>query len=82
MLKNILIIVIGGAILVVAFWYAMTLNKSEGIIKIQEVQTLPETPAVLGGDKDEYGCIGSAGYTWCEAKGKCLRVWEEACPAE
>lgn len=37
---------------------------------------------VVGGDKDEHGCIGSAGYTWCEAKQKCLRTWEESCQAE
>jgi len=34
---------------------------------------------VLGGDKDEYGCIGSAGYSWCEIKKKCIRSWEEGC---
>jgi hypothetical protein len=34
---------------------------------------------LLGGDRDEHGCIGSAGYSWCELKQKCLRVWEEAC---
>ncbi|MFA4999760.1 MAG: Gmad2 immunoglobulin-like domain-containing protein [Patescibacteria group bacterium] len=34
---------------------------------------------ILGGDRDEHGCIGSAGYSWCEAKGKCLRIWEELC---
>ncbi len=34
---------------------------------------------LVGGDKDEHGCIGSAGYSWCEAKQKCLRVWEEPC---
>ena len=34
---------------------------------------------VVGSDKDEHGCIGSAGYTWCEAKQKCLREWEEPC---
>jgi len=34
---------------------------------------------IVGGDKDEHGCIGSAGYSWCEAKQKCLRVWEEKC---
>lgn len=34
---------------------------------------------MLGGDKDEYGCIGSAGYSWCPAKNKCLRIWEEPC---
>ncbi len=34
---------------------------------------------VVGGDRDEHGCIGSAGYSWCEAKQKCLRIWEEPC---
>ena len=36
---------------------------------------------VVGGDKDAHGCIGSAGYTWCEEKQKCLRSWEEKCEA-
>ena len=39
----------------------------------------PSEPPVLGGDKDAHGCIGTAGYTWCEAKQKCLREWEENC---
>jgi hypothetical protein len=42
--------------------------------------TAAETPLV-GGDRDEHGCIGSAGYTWCEAKQKCIREWEEPCVA-
>lgn len=33
----------------------------------------------FGGDRDKHGCIGSAGYTWCEKKHKCLRTWEEKC---
>ncbi|MFH0970636.1 MAG: DUF333 domain-containing protein [Candidatus Diapherotrites archaeon] len=33
----------------------------------------------LGGDADSHGCIGSAGYTWCEEKQKCIRIWEEEC---
>ena len=37
---------------------------------------------IVGGDTDEHGCIPSAGYTWCEAKQKCLREWEEACEEE
>jgi hypothetical protein len=34
---------------------------------------------LVGNDRDEHGCIGSAGYSWCEAKQKCLRLWEESC---
>lgn len=36
---------------------------------------------LVGGDRDAHGCIGSAGYSWCEAKQKCLRPWEESCEA-
>ncbi len=41
------------------------------------------TPAgsLVGNDRDAHGCIGSAGYSWCEVKQKCLRPWEEDCTA-
>jgi hypothetical protein len=42
------------------------------------IMTKENTPCV-GCDKDIHGCIGSAGYSWCEAKQKCLRIWEENC---
>jgi uncharacterized lipoprotein YbaY len=31
-----------------------------------------------GADRDEHGCIRSAGYSWCEREAKCLRPWELA----
>lgn len=34
---------------------------------------------IVGNDRDSHGCIGSAGYSWCGPKQKCLRPWEEAC---
>ena len=37
------------------------------------------TAMMPGSDRDSHGCIGSAGYTWCEPKQKCLREWEEPC---
>lgn len=27
---------------------------------------------ILGGDRDEYGCIHSAGYTWCNETKSCV----------
>ena len=54
----------------------------------EEPVTPPVTPPpaeeepMPGSDRDEHGCIGSAGYTWCEAKQKCLREWEEPCEEE
>ncbi len=37
---------------------------------------------IAGDGWDEHGCIGSAGYSWCEEKQKCLRIWEEPCRDE
>ena len=33
---------------------------------------------LVGGDKDENGCIATAGYTWNITKQECVREWEEA----
>ncbi|VVC72138.1 Uncharacterised protein [uncultured archaeon] len=30
---------------------------------------------------DEHGCVPDGGYSWCEAKNKCIRPWEENCTA-
>jgi hypothetical protein len=68
---NIFILIIVIVVLLGAFYYyianylIVTNNQQEDI--------------VIGGDTDEHGCLGSAGYSWCEGKGKCLRYWEEAC---
>lgn len=33
---------------------------------------------IVGGDVDEHGCRGSAGYAWCARTGQCERPWELA----
>jgi putative lipoprotein len=38
----------------------------------------PPSATMPGADRDEHGCIGSAGYSWCEVEGKCVRPWELA----
>ncbi|MFA6106891.1 MAG: hypothetical protein WC745_04450 [Patescibacteria group bacterium] len=52
-------------------------NSAEGQFKA-DPDGRGEMPMV-GNDRDEHGCIPSAGYSWCEAKKKCLRIWEERC---
>ena len=37
-----------------------------------------EQPGMTGSDRDEHGCIGSAGYQWCERTNQCERPWELA----
>ncbi|HWX02786.1 hypothetical protein [Collimonas sp.] len=35
----------------------------------------PPAPAP-GSDRDEHGCIASAGYSWCTGTNQCERPWE------
>ena len=66
------------AILVLVYGYAAyTLEFTT--TEIPEKVEVPEIPQIVGGDKDEHGCLGPAGYSWCAVKNKCLRVWEEKC---
>lgn len=69
-------------VLFTLFLSACTLGKNNG----NETKTNPvnqsNQPNIVGNDRDEHGCIGSAGYSWCEIKQKCLRPWEEKCEAD
>lgn len=56
---------------------------AEGSESASQSEALPgenNEPGPIGGQEDEHGCLIGAGYSWCEAKQKCLRVWEEECP--
>ena len=35
-----------------------------------------QRPRLVGNDRDEHGCIGSAGYSWSESLHECVRPWE------
>ncbi len=35
-------------------------------------------PRLVGSDRDSHGCIGSAGYQWCDHQNQCVRSWELA----
>lgn len=50
-----------------------------GYIGQKGLNFIEEKEPLIGGDKDEGGCLVGAGYSWCESKNKCLRVWEEPC---
>lgn len=39
---------------------------------------LAHEPEMVGNDKDEHGCIGSAGYAWCARENACVHPWELA----
>ena len=41
----------------------------------------PQSP-IVGGDRDEHGCIGSAGYVWCEVQKDCIRLFDKGIRTE
>ena len=45
--------------------------------KEAETSERKEKEAVVGSDKDEHGCIASAGYTWSEVQKDCIRLCEK-----
>lgn len=36
----------------------------------------PSFEKLIGGEYDEHGCLGAAGYTWSYALHDCVRLWE------
>lgn len=68
------ILIAGGVYFAVKNGFTVSFNKPNPV-------ALKSPEPLLGGDKDEHGCIPSAGYGWCDAKQKCLRSWEEPCEA-
>lgn len=48
----------------------------------RKIPTPEPEPALIGGNRDENGCLLGAGYSWCELKQKCLRIWDEPCDGE
>jgi hypothetical protein len=38
--------------------------------------TQNSTPDMIGGQRDEHGCLGPAGYSWNQTIGACVREWE------
>ncbi|WP_336684077.1 hypothetical protein [Stenotrophomonas maltophilia] len=52
-------------------------NQHDAAARADAAPTSSAIPKV-GGDRDAHGCIGSAGYQWCEHSQRCERPWELA----
>ncbi len=62
-------------------WDTVEIYGTEWRVVVAEVVDIAARKALMpGSDRDSHGCIGSAGYSWCESRQKCLRIWEEPCP--
>ncbi len=81
-------VLLGIVIVLLAILIAMTpqVPQGKGPSIVGQNQSLVQPPednaSIVGNDRDEHGCIPSAGYVWCESKQKCIRPWEESCGPE
>jgi len=59
----------------------VTMKKIIGVLTVLVLLAVVgcANPNIIGGEKDAHGCLVAAGYSWCDAKQKCLRPFEEAC---
>ena len=44
---------------------------------MSEIKNDTANKHIVGNDKDEHHCIGSAGYTWSVVKNRCIRIFED-----
>lgn len=56
---------------------ALLASCGSGSVKKEETTEKTEKTTRVGNDKDDHGCIASAGYTWCEVQKDCIRLWEK-----
>ena len=54
---------------------AATLSKCSGVFK-----STTRRLSMVGNDRDEHGCLASAGFTYCATLDKCVRPWVTPCP--
>lgn len=59
------------------FYVLYSGNFGQEVVNENENENTNEQ--LIGGQKDAHGCLIAAGYSWCETKQKCLRIWEEPC---
>ncbi|MDD3144509.1 MAG: hypothetical protein PHV23_00195 [Candidatus Gracilibacteria bacterium] len=65
-------------LLAVILFLSFTMTSFAQYIEGQEPSTGSGiTTMMVGNDRDEHGCIGSAGYTWDENSNQCVRPWEQ-----
>jgi|OM-RGC.v1.016579354 hypothetical protein len=51
-------------------------NRHTAQAPAAEAPATAQDKPLVGGERDEHGCLGPAGYSWSEAATACLREWE------
>lgn len=68
-------------LLFTTFFLATTMVSCDKILKQNDASSAAEQANFkekIGGEKDEHGCVTSAGYTWSNLQEDCIRLFESA----
>lgn len=60
------------------FGFSANLATAQGITEpmlVTPEKSMPTQEIIVGNDRDEHGCIGSAGYSWDVKKQECVQAW-------
>ena len=75
MKKNIYLGIFALIAIGIGFFFVLDVKKIEPTVK-EEVQQESQDEPKIGGERDEHGCLGPAGYSYNEEIGACIRDWE------
>ena len=62
----------------ILFGFSANLATAQGInepVLATPKKSVSTQEIIVGNDRDEYGCIGSAGYSWDAKKQECVQTW-------
>jgi hypothetical protein len=62
------------SLIVIVFVFFAACNTTKKTNTKEAEKTIE--PTIVGAEKDEHGCKGSAGYQWSELKNECIRIFE------
>lgn len=87
---SIILTIILSLSIVIGVSYILRLGLNRSGVKVEQknvpqdenVKEETQNQELIGGQTDEHNCLIPAGYAWCEARNKCMRMWEENCGAE
>ncbi len=77
--KNYILLALGLIIIATALILLLIQNIFPKENILTPTDNTPKNNNLVGDDKDEHGCLASAGYSWCPTNNKCQRMWEEYC---
>jgi len=76
MKKNIYLGIFALIAITIGFFFVFNIKKVEPVDTDEMAPEVQEDEKVIGGERDEHGCLGPAGYSYDNDIGACIRNWE------